>query len=251
MLLIVNADDLGTSKPINEEIFALMEAGLVTSATIIANAPAFEDAANRIGQFPNCSFGVHLNLTVFAPLTGCGGLDPILDEQGRLSQKLFVTNISGGLPEAALGELTAQVQRALEAGIPVSHFDSHHHVHTIPRLFPVLKRLQRRFGIRKVRSTINVLPAGQRMTGMRFLKKWSFNFALRHLYGTGSPEGLGDFRDFHTALRAGRIPQFRRLELMVHPGITNTSYNEEVSLLRSGWQRLLPPDVKLGNYHSL
>jgi chitin disaccharide deacetylase len=251
VLLIVNADDLGTSQPINDEIFALMESGLVTSATIIANAPAFEHAAKRIACFPNCSFGVHLNLTVFRPLSDGGGLEPLLDENGRLSRKLFQATMSVGLRAALLRELAAQVQRTLEAGVPISHFDSHEHVHTVPGLFPVLKRLQRRFGVRKVRSTINVLPGGQRMTALRSFKKWSFNVALRHLYATGSPEGFGDFRDFHTALRAGRFPRFRCLELMVHPGTSSRRYNEEVALLRSDWQRLLPPDVKLGSYHSI
>jgi predicted glycoside hydrolase/deacetylase ChbG (UPF0249 family) len=65
MLLIVNADDLGASEPINEEIFRLMESGLVTSATLMANAPAFHHAIKQIRHFPNCSFGVHLNLTAF------------------------------------------------------------------------------------------------------------------------------------------------------------------------------------------
>jgi hypothetical protein len=37
MLLIVNADDLGASEAVNDETFALMESGLVTSATLMAN----------------------------------------------------------------------------------------------------------------------------------------------------------------------------------------------------------------------
>jgi len=38
-LIIVNADDLGGTVAINDAIFGLMEHGLVTSATILANAP--------------------------------------------------------------------------------------------------------------------------------------------------------------------------------------------------------------------
>lgn len=251
MLLIINADDLGTSQPVNDEIFSLMEKGLVTSATIIANAPSFEQAAARTNSFPNCSFGVHLNLTVFPPLSGRDGLEPILDENGCLSKKLFRTFISAGLGHALLRELTAQVQRVLDAGVSISHLDSHHHIHTIPGLFPILKQLQRRFGIRKVRSTINVLPPSQRMTAGRMFKKWPFNFALRHFYKTASPEGLGDFQDFHTALSTGHFPVFKRLEVMLHPGTSSQHYNEEVDLLRSEWQRLLPPDVTMGSYHSV
>src|SRR6516162_759961 len=63
MLLIINADDLGVSESVNNETFALMQSGLITSATLIANAPAFEDAVRNSKKFPHCSFGVHLNLS--------------------------------------------------------------------------------------------------------------------------------------------------------------------------------------------
>jgi chitin disaccharide deacetylase len=251
MLLIINADDLGTSERVNDEIFDLMQSGVVTSATIIANAPAFEHAVQQIPRFPNCSFGVHLNLTVFAPLGPCSALDPVLDEKGHLSKKLFRTPITADLRGAFLQELSVQVQRTLEAGVPVSHFDSHQHVHTIPGLFPVLKSLQRQYAVRKVRSTINLLPLGQQVTGWRSLKKLAFRLALRHYYATQSPDGLGDFQDFHFALKAGRVPGFRTLELMVHPGTTSQKYEDEVTLLRSGWQENLPANLKIGSYHSI
>jgi chitin disaccharide deacetylase len=139
----------------------------------------------------------------------------------------------------------------LDAGIRITHFDSHQHIHTIPKMFPVLKALQRKFGVKKVRSTINLLPAGHHMTAVRSLKKRLFRLALSHVYSTRSPQGLGDFRDFHTVLRQGYLPKFPCLELMVHPGTRNSGYNDEVNLLRSDWRRLLPPSVRLGSYHSL
>src|SRR5580704_13034786 len=135
VLIVVNAEDLGASKSINNEIFALMESGFVTSATIIANAPAFDHAVAESKRFPNCSFGVHLNLTVFRPLTPSGDLAPVLDQNSCLSSKLLRTPITRELRGPLLRELTAQVQRTLEAGIPVSHFDSHENVHTLPKLF--------------------------------------------------------------------------------------------------------------------
>jgi predicted glycoside hydrolase/deacetylase ChbG (UPF0249 family) len=251
MILIVNADDLGANQPINDEIFDLMQSGAVTSASLMANAPGFEHAVQQIPRFPQCSFGIHLNLTVFAPLSPSGDLEPILDENGHLAKKMFKTKITPTLRKALLEELTLQVQKALDAGVPVSHFDSHHHVHTIPELFPVLKSLQRKFAIRKVRSTINLLPEGHQMTVWRSLKKVAFDFSLRHSYATKCPDGLGDFRDFYKLLKAGRVPRFRALELMVHPGATSAKYTDEVAALRSGWRDLLPPDAKIGSYHSI
>jgi predicted glycoside hydrolase/deacetylase ChbG (UPF0249 family) len=251
MQLILNADDLGASNPVNDEIFELMESGLLTSATIIANAPAFEAAVKQVQNFPNCSFGVHLNLTVFPPLSPSSRLEPILDENGHLSKKFLRQCFSPALTSAFLQELTFQVERTLDAGVPVSHFDSHQHIHTKPCMWPVLKRLQRRFRIRKVRSTINLLPPGQQMKPWRQLKKYLFDGFLRHIYSTKSPEGLGDFRDFYAALKQGNIPRFRSMELMIHPGTSSNRYKDEVALLRSGWKHLLPPDVTFGSYHSI
>jgi chitin disaccharide deacetylase len=119
MLLIINADDLGTSEDVNEQIFALIAAGRVTSASIIANGPAFAHAAAHARRFPRCSFGAHLNLTEYAPLSRTSGLRAILDERGLLSRKPHDIRFDRHLRVAARLELATQVRRALDAGIPV------------------------------------------------------------------------------------------------------------------------------------
>ena len=251
MLIILNAEDLGADSALNDEIFALIQSKAVTSATVIANGPAFAQAARVIRHFPDCSFGVHLNLTTFPPLRPSPHLQPILDEKGSLSERLYKARMTPELRRAVLDELSAQVERAFAAGIAVSHFDSHHHIHTLPKLFPVLKALQRRFAIRRVRSTINLLPPGERLSPVRWFKKRLFYLALRWDYVTASPDGLGEFRDFHAGLEMGQLPRFRELELMVHPGATTPTYLRETAMLRSDWRRLLPSGIAFGNYYSI
>ena len=251
MLLIVNADDLGTSERVNEKTFELIESGLITSATIIANAPAFEAAAKQLKAFPKCSFGVHLNLTALSPAGSASGLEPILDDNGHMSRKLVSVPMTATLRAALIRELMVQVEKALDFGVPISHFDSHQHVHTLPRLFPVLKALQRRFSVRKVRTTRNLFAPDRIPTRIHTLKKKAFDFALRNVYRTRSTEGFGEFRDFYAAVKAGRLTPFRSLELMVHPGTSDSRYTEETSLLSSGWRQNLPPDVIYGSYHLL
>lgn len=252
VLTIINADDLGASEAVNDRIFELMAEGLVTSATIMANGPAFEHAVRQLVRFPQCSFGVHLNLTVFRPLTHAKAMAQVLGSDGTLSTRLYGSLLSGDLLAALKAELFAQVQRSFDAGVPVSHLDSHHHIHTIPRLFFVIKALQRHFGIRRVRSTINVLPSGQRLTPVMTVKKKLFCMALRSIWTTRSPDGLCDFLDFYNNLEVGDCPRFRSMELMVHPGANSERYVKEVELLRSGnWQRLLPGYAEMGSYHWL
>jgi chitin disaccharide deacetylase len=252
MLLIINAEDLGADPHVNDETFALMDTDLVTSANVIANGPAFAEAAAKIKEYPNCSFAVHLNLTAFQPLTRSSHLKPILDEKGFfLSSRLENAPVTAAFQTAIFDELSAQILRVIAASVLVTHLDSHQHIHTLPKLFPVLKALQRRFRIRRIRSTINLLPLGERMVMSRLFKKRLFKFALRHAYRTTSPDGLGDFRDFYACLTTKQIPSFQALELMVHPGVPKPPYNREIDLLKSGWQSLLPPRTVLGNYRSL
>jgi predicted glycoside hydrolase/deacetylase ChbG (UPF0249 family) len=179
-------------------------------------------------------------------------LESILDDRGQLSQKLFqVAMPDRDLRAAMVRELETQVQCVLDSGVAVSHFDSHQHVHTIPQLFPVFKAVQRRFGVRKIRRTRNLLEAGRKPRGLRAVKKGAFSVAQRYIYASRCPDGFGDFRDFYDALQLGHMPRFRSLELMVHPGTSDRTYQEEIEQLRSGWPESLPKDVELRSYLSL
>ena len=84
--IIVNADDLGMSAAVNEATFDLMSRGRISSATLLANAPAAREAACRAAAFPDCSFGVHLNVTQFEPLTKGSGARLLVDERGQMTR---------------------------------------------------------------------------------------------------------------------------------------------------------------------
>jgi predicted glycoside hydrolase/deacetylase ChbG (UPF0249 family) len=247
MLIIVNADDLGGSEVINNETFAMMEAGLITSATLMANGPAFEDAVKRSRRFPNCSFGVHLNLTSFAPLSSSKSLDPVL-RAGKFYRELLSQRLSGELRNALEQELKLQVKRVIDAGVPVSHFDSHHFIHSSKQLFFVVKAVQRQFGIRKVRCTHEVF-SGKSL--IHVAKRRVADYGLRNIYRTASPDCCCEFRRFHSVLIQNRLPNLRCLELLMHPGSTSPDYIEDVNLLKSNWRDRLPLNAAMGSYHLL
>ena len=250
MKVIVNADDLGFSGEVNDAIFGFMALGRVTSATIIANGEGVEDAARRARELPGCSFGVHLNATGLKPLTRSPGLSPILDEAGNFAgDAIRRTGITATLRKAIFTEWCAQVEKVQSLGVRVSHFDSHHHTHTIPGLFPVLKRVQHRFGIRKVRISMNIYsqttPARNRLLPAG---KAIWNFALRHYQATATTEGFSSLGVFCEAMRES--PRgFSSVELMVHPG--GAGYEAETRLLDSAWWEELSLKPQFINYHDL
>ena len=235
--LIVNADDLGYSEVVNHAIFDLMAQNKVTSATIMANGQGFIDAINKICYYSQCSIGVHLNLTEFHPLLEDGHIHVLLTENGVFAgNAVRSANLNSNLCNAIYREWCAQVGKVIDSGVKVSHLDGHHHVHTIPQLFLVLKRVQKRFDIKRVRISRNLFISRQGF--YRRSVKAIYNILLRYILATSTTDGFTSFVDFYEIARKGCIPlHWHVIELMVHPGcpgFENENYfleNESFDLL--------------------
>lgn len=117
--VIFNADDLGYSHGINRGIFESHERGVVTSATMIVNAPASAEGARLAREHPELAVGLHVNFT-------------------NEAQSLIDLDDEAACRE----ELRAQYRRFADLmGRQPTHLDSHQHVHRHPmrqRLFDEL-----------------------------------------------------------------------------------------------------------------
>ena len=253
--IIVNADDLGISPEANSETFAFMQQGVVTSATAIANGPWVEAACRDIKNFPQCSFGVHLNLTEFSPLTGPSNLTPLLDQSGTfVEDRIRRVRIDSQLAQGIFEEFCAQIKKLTSLGMTISDIDSHHHVHTLPSVLRILKRVQRKYGIRRVRLSRNIYGPSEPVPIILRCKKAIYNLLLKHYFSTKTTQGFTDFKSFYQiaqtgAQNAGATPRYRSVELMVHPGYL--PYAEETDLLRGEWQASFSSPVKLISYNDL
>lgn len=252
MDIIVNADDLGISIEVNEAIFELISRQIVTSSTIMVNAPAFEHAVAKIKAHPNlkCSFGIHLNVTEFQPLTTHAAFEGFLDAQGNFRRENLFMPIKAPLVPAIFGEWCAQIEKARSSGIKISHIDSHDHIHIRkPQLFPCLKLIQKKYQIAKVRIAKNIYSPNDPIRSKTLhYKKKLFNRAIKKFYPTVTTNGFADFTSFLEAARNGKIPH-KLIELMVHPGNPEKSFSEEIELLLSPWIKELPFDINLITYH--
>ena len=65
--LVVNADDLGLTVGVNDGIFDAYDLGILTSASLFANAPATADAIRRARSHPALGIGAHLTLVDGSP----------------------------------------------------------------------------------------------------------------------------------------------------------------------------------------
>ncbi|GAB6991979.1 polysaccharide deacetylase family protein [Paenibacillus pini] len=125
--LIINCDDFGQSPATNQAIMHLLEEGKVSSTTIMAVAPAFEEAAAWSARRKQPNVGLHLTLTSefealrWESLTGHSSLH---DESGHqyMSSHAFELGAQTG---AVMKEIDAQYERVKKSGITISHVDNH------------------------------------------------------------------------------------------------------------------------------
>ena len=144
-LLIVNADDFGLSKGQNYGIVEACRHGVVTSTTAMVNGEAIEHAAALSRDLPDLGVGMHFVLTLGMPLTAMPGLT----RDGLLGKWIWEMAEQGTLPlEEIARELDCQFNRFVDLfGREPTHIDSHHHVHMIPAIFPLVAEFARRKGV--------------------------------------------------------------------------------------------------------
>ena len=160
--LIVTADDLRLTRRVNEAIGKAHREGVVTTASLMVNGAAFESAVDMLEHNPSLDAGLHLNLTEGAPVSAPAQISTLADSAGFVYRSPFAL-ATGLLRRKVLladleTEIRAQLEKALAAGVPVSHVDGHKHVHVIPQVFDLICRISPDYGIRAVRSTIERTP---------------------------------------------------------------------------------------------
>jgi predicted glycoside hydrolase/deacetylase ChbG (UPF0249 family) len=123
-LLIVNCDDLGSSRSANVAVYDALRNGVATSASLMVPCPWARDAA---AQYRGEDVGVHLTLNAewetyrWGPITHTPSL---LDGDGGFPRTIEDTWDHADLDEVRR-ELRAQIERAILWGFDVSHLDSH------------------------------------------------------------------------------------------------------------------------------
>ena len=151
--VIVHADDFGLHPALNDGIEQAHREGLVTSASLMPLGPAYYDAVGRMKTLPELDLGLHFTLV------GVPGSPPTLGA--------FLARYGrDGLPAR---EIAASLRRQLDAvhGLPISHLDSHQHLHTLPGIMRVVCPIAAEYGIRAIRLPLDGPPRAPLSPGRR------------------------------------------------------------------------------------
>lgn len=178
--LIVNADDYGKSPEANRAIRRTLSEGILTSTTVMANMPHYEEVAELRAACPSASIGLHVNLTSGQPVLPPERVPSLVDRSGSFfSTNVFVYRVWLGKidREHMRAEIEAQLQRLANIIGCVSHFDSHHHIHSrSPRVLDAMLSVGREHGVSRIRTNrrffVDSTPQNRRELQLR-LKHFS------------------------------------------------------------------------------
>ena len=157
--LIINADDFGFTAGVNRAIVEAHTGGVVTSSTLMANGPAFAEAASLARTVPALSIGCHVVLIDGEAVLPAERI-PTLTAQNsaaprfRDGLKTFAARALAGRinPEETEAEASAQIRKIQSTGINISHIDTHKHTHLFPAVLRPLLKAASACGVRAVRN---------------------------------------------------------------------------------------------------
>lgn len=160
--LIVNADDFGLTPGVNRAIAELHQAGLLTSTTLMARAPATAEAVDIARSTPSLGVGCHVVLVdgepVLSPQNDIPNLADPVDGRFQPSLTSFLYRLSRGafssgpLAREIEAETAAQIRLLQSSGVRLTHIDTHKHTHMFPAVLRPVLRAARAAGIQAVRN---------------------------------------------------------------------------------------------------
>ena len=149
-VVIAHADDLGMCAAADAAFESILDAGVVACGSVMVPCPWFRHLAALARRHPEADIGVHITLTSewegyrWGPISTRDPSSGLLAEQGYLWRDLAGLHAHMH-PAAAAAEMLAQVERALEADIDVTHIDTHMGAIAHPALLGAYVDLGRRF----------------------------------------------------------------------------------------------------------
>lgn len=172
-LVVVNADDFGLTPGVCGGIIRGHTCGLITSTSVLANAPAFDEGAAMLRDTPTLEAGVHLACVgEDPPLLGASEIPTLVTADGsfRSGWRALLADLARGRVDAddLHREFSAQIAAVQAAGITVGHLNTHQHVHLWPTVAAVVLRLAAEHDVPVVRvprhapirgAAVNVLSA--------------------------------------------------------------------------------------------
>ena len=127
---MIHADDVGMCHGANRAYVELSHFGTITSGSVMVPCPWFSEITEIASGDDSLDCGVHLTLNAekkhyrWGPVSSTGPSSGLVDEHGFLWRTVAEVRRNAH-PDAVEQEWRAQIDRALAAGVTVTHLDAH------------------------------------------------------------------------------------------------------------------------------
>lgn len=226
--LVVNADDFGFTRDVNQGIVEAHRRGILTATTLMACGDAFDDAVRLAKETPTLDVGCHLVLVGQAP---------------------FPMSVPELVPAVMLGririyeELAKQVRKIIDAGIAPTHLDTHKHTHLLPQVLDAVARVSEDFKIPWVRRPFDfrAQPGGIGWKNeLMHLRSEGFARTLAQ-HNCRSTDWFAGFRvtgNYNASTLAAILRALPEgsTEFMCHPGVLGTELQQARTRLKQSRQ---------------
>jgi hopanoid biosynthesis associated protein HpnK len=173
--LIVSGDDFGLSPGVNAGIIRAYRDGILTSASLLVNAPATVAAVAAAVEHPGLAVGLHLALAQGWAAAAPESIPDLVDADGAFGNWPVVSGLRyfflPGVRTQLRREIEAQLRRFRSFGLALSHVDGHMNMHLHPVVLDILLELAREYRIGAVRLTRDPLLEALRLDARWPLRK--------------------------------------------------------------------------------
>src|SRR5450432_4273639 len=140
--LVVNADDFGRSRSINEAVIRAHREGILTTASLMVNEMGFDEAVKLAKENPKLGVGLHLTLLMGRSALPPGKIPGLVDSRGEFGNNPFTGGMNyffkRSLREPLRAEIHAQFDKFYSTGLKLDHVNGHLHFHLHATLFSIL-----------------------------------------------------------------------------------------------------------------
>ena len=155
--LIVNADDFGRSRSINDAVLRAHRDGILTSASLMVNEAAADEAVAIARENPKLAVGLHLTLLCGHSALPQAKIPGLVNGQNEFSENPVAVGFRYFARKSLRAQLRAEIHAQFEKfraiGLPLDHVNGHLHLHLHPTVFGILMEDADTLGIRRMRLT--------------------------------------------------------------------------------------------------
>ncbi len=252
--LIVNADDFGRSHSVNEAVVRAHREGILTTASLMVNEAACNEAVALARENPKLGVGLHLTL-----LCGKSTLPPeripgLVNAQGEFGNRPVDVGMSyffkHDLREQLRAEIHAQFEKFRATGLPLDHVNGHLHLHLHPTVFRILMEDAVPLGLRHMRLTRDSLSRSRRMTRGHWFYRVShaaiYEWLSRRARGPLQQRGIRHAQITFGLLQNARVDEEYILKLLpeLPPGDSELYSHPSLDEFKHEFDALVSPRVK-------